>query len=66
MKITLGQAQECADRYIEAEQMCAGCPADHVCGIGEYSRGRLGEFLRAVDPSGLNIKVFELRPIGSD
>jgi len=65
MKMTLTEAQRCANRMISTGGGCAGCPAYAVCGIDDQNRKALANFLDAVDPQGLNIVTIGLGALGA-
>lgn len=65
MKMSLADAQRCADRMISTGGGCAGCPAYAHCGIDDQNRKALAKFLDAVDPHGLNITTIGLGALGA-
>lgn len=64
MAFTLKQAEKCADDFIAANVTCGGCKWYHQCGVGHRDGKALAELLREVDPTGSNIVLVPLAPIG--
>ncbi len=63
---TIARAQDCYDSFKRSGYGCGGCQLDGVCGMGRESAVRLAELMKVIDPSGMNIAMIRLGPIGEE
>jgi hypothetical protein len=60
----LARARECFASFARADRVCGGCKAFSHCGMGDRLGRAKDNFLRAVDPTGQNITVIGIGPLG--